>query len=148
MFMVIPFNGDRSDSRRRPDRVHGGGVAVPGAVPMSETFAGVLFVASLIVALAVSYRSLGDYMYAVVAGGKHSRAERGVYRLVGVDPSGGQTWGVYARSVLAFSAVGILFLYAFLRLQDVLPLSLGFDGVMAHGAWNTAVSFVTNTNWQ
>ena len=114
---------------------------------MGESVAGVLFVVSLIAALAVSYRFLGDYMYAVVAGEKHSRVERGVYRLVGVNPSGEQSWGVYARSVLAFSAVGVLFLYAFMRLQDVLPLSLGLDGVMDHGAWNTAVSFVTNTNW-
>ena len=71
-----------------------------------------------------------------------------IYRLVGVNPAGEQSWAVYARSVLAFSAVGILFLYALLRLQAFLPLSLGFPGVMTHGAWNTAVSFVTNTNWQ
>jgi potassium-transporting ATPase potassium-binding subunit len=115
---------------------------------MSETFAGALFLVSLIVALAVSYRFLGDYMHTVVAGTRNSRVERGVYKLVGVNPSGEQSWGVYARSVLAFSAVGILFLYAFMRLQNVLPLSLGFDRVMTHGAWNTAVSFVTNTNWQ
>ena len=58
---------------------------------------------------------------------EHLRVERGVYRLVGVNPDAEQTWGVYARSVLAFSAVSILFLYAFLRLQDqLLPLSLGF----------------------
>jgi K+-transporting ATPase ATPase A chain len=74
--------------------------------------------------------------------------ERVVYRLVGVNPDGEQTWGVYARSVLAFSVVSILFLYAFLRLQNYLWLSLGFPGVMPAGAWNTAVSFVTNTNWQ
>jgi K+-transporting ATPase ATPase A chain len=109
---------------------------------------GVLFVLSLVAALAVSYRFLGDYMYRVVAGSRHSIVERGVYRLVGVNPAGEQSWGVYARSVLAFSAVGILFLYGFLRLQSYLPLSLGFHGVMTHGAWNTAVSFVTNTNWQ
>jgi K+-transporting ATPase ATPase A chain len=115
---------------------------------MSDTFAGVLFVVSLVAALAGSYRFLGDYMYVVVAGDKHSGVERGVYKLVGVNPSGEQSWGVYARGVLAFSAVGILFLYAFMRLQDLLPLSLGFGRVMTHGAWNTAVSFVTNTNWQ
>jgi K+-transporting ATPase ATPase A chain len=55
---------------------------------------------------------------------------------------------VYARSVLAFSTVSILFLYAFLRLQHYLWLSLGFPNVFPSGAWNTAVSFVTNTNWQ
>ena len=115
---------------------------------MGTTGAGVLFIASLLIALAVSYRFLGDYMYRVVAASRHWRVERGVYRLVGVNPDGEQSWGVYARSVLAFSAVSILFLYAFMRLQTHLPLSLGFDGVMTHGAWNTAVSFVTNTNWQ
>ncbi|GAA1037710.1 potassium-transporting ATPase subunit KdpA [Virgisporangium ochraceum] len=107
---------------------------------------GALFVASLVVALAASYRLLGDYMHGVVATNRHSRVERGIYRLVGVDPHGEQSWAVYARAVLAFSAVGVLFLYAFLRLQDLLPL--GRAAVMDHGAWNTAVSFVTNTNWQ
>jgi K+-transporting ATPase ATPase A chain len=115
---------------------------------MSTTMAGVLFALSLLAALAVAYRYLGDYMYRVVSGTRHTRPERGLYRIVGVNPSGEQTWGVYARSVLAFSAVSILFLYAFQRLQDKLWLSLGLPGVMDHGAWNTAVSFVTNTNWQ
>ncbi|MCW6004424.1 potassium-transporting ATPase subunit KdpA [Micromonospora sp. CPCC 205371] len=115
---------------------------------MSSTAAGVLFLLSLVAALAVAYRFVGDYLYRVVTGTTHSRVELAIYRLVGVNPRGEQSWGVYARSLLAFSAVGILFLYAFLRLQDLLPLSLGFPGVMTHGAWNTAVSFVTNTNWQ
>ena len=115
---------------------------------MSTAVAGLLFVLSLIIALAVVYRPLGDYMHLVVAGTNHSRAERGIYRLVGVNPKAEQSWGVYARSVLAFSAVSILFLYAFQRLQDKLWLSLDFDPVPAPTAWNTAVSFVTNTNWQ
>ncbi|GLH95364.1 potassium-transporting ATPase subunit KdpA [Phytohabitans aurantiacus] len=115
---------------------------------MSSTGAGMIFLLTLLLALAVSYRFLGDYMYRVVSDAKHWRIERGVYRLVGVNADGEQSWGVYARSVLAFSAVSILFLYAFLRMQSLLPLSLGFDNVMTHGAWNTAVSFVTNTNWQ
>jgi K+-transporting ATPase ATPase A chain len=115
---------------------------------MSSTGAGMIFLLTLLLALAVSYRFLGDYMYRVVSDAKHWRIERGVYRLVGVNADGEQSWGVYARSVLAFSVVSILFLYAFLRLQSLLPLSLGFDNVMTHGAWNTAVSFVTNTNWQ
>jgi len=110
--------------------------------------AGWLFVITLVVALAAVYRPFGDYMYRVVSGTRHNVAERGVYGLVGVNPSAEQTWGVYARSVLAFSAVSILFLYLFLRVQDKLWLSLGFDPVTTHIAWNTAVSFVTNTNWQ
>ncbi|RBJ04711.1 potassium-transporting ATPase subunit KdpA [Micromonospora provocatoris] len=115
---------------------------------MSMTTAGVLFVLSLVAALVAVHRPFGDYMHRVVAGTRSSRVERGIYRLVGVDPAAEQTWGVYARSVLAFSAVSLLFLYAFQRLQNHLWLSLGFDPVVPHGAWNTAVSFVTNTNWQ
>jgi K+-transporting ATPase ATPase A chain len=115
---------------------------------MSSTTAGVLFIASLVVVLAAVYRPAGDYLYRVLTPTKHSRAERGVYRLIGVDPEGEQPWGVYARSVLAFSVVSILFLYAFLRLQGHLLLSLGFADVPPALSWNTAVSFVTNTNWQ
>jgi K+-transporting ATPase ATPase A chain len=115
---------------------------------MSNTTAGVIFIASLILALALAYRPLGDYMYRVVTSTRHLRAERVMYRLIGVNPDGEQSWGVYARSVLAFSAISILFLYAFMRLQHYLWLSLGFPNVFPSGAWNTAVSFVTNTNWQ
>ncbi|MCP3783454.1 potassium-transporting ATPase subunit KdpA [Micromonospora sp. A3M-1-15] len=115
---------------------------------MSMTAAGVLFIVSLVAGLVALYRPFGDYMYRVVSGTRQSRVERGIYRLVGVNPAAEQTWGVYARSLLAFSAVSILFLYAFQRLQNHLWLSLGLDPVLTHGAWNTAVSFVTNTNWQ
>jgi K+-transporting ATPase ATPase A chain len=115
---------------------------------MSGGLAGWLFVVSLVAALAVAYRFFGDYLFRVATGDRHLRVERGVFRLMGVDPRAEQSWAVYARCVLAFSAVGILLLYGFLRLQDLLPLSLGLPGVMTHGAWNTAVSFVTNTNWQ
>ena len=115
---------------------------------MSATTAGVLFVGSLLVALVVAYRPLGDYMYRVVSSKRHLRLERLAYRAVGVNPDGEQSWGVYARSVLAFSAVSILFLYLFQRVQQHLWLSLGFPAVKADQAWNTAVSFVTNTNWQ
>ena len=115
---------------------------------MSSTAAGVVFIVSLVIALGLAYKPFGDYMYRAVTPTKHSRVERGIYRLIGVNPDGEQSWGVYARSVLAFSAVSILFLYAFLRVQDHLWLSLGFPAVFPAGAWNTAVSFVTNTNWQ
>ncbi|MEV0403920.1 potassium-transporting ATPase subunit KdpA [Actinoallomurus sp. NPDC050550] len=115
---------------------------------MSMTVAGVLFTGSLVLALALAYRPLGDYMYRVYTGTKHSRVERVVYRLIGAHPDAEQTWSSYARSVLAFSAVSVLFLYALQRLQSHLLLSLGFKPVMTHQAWNTAISFVTNTNWQ
>ena len=109
---------------------------------------GWLFVITLIAALVAIYRPFGDYLYRVVSGTRHNVVERTVYRLVGVNANAEQTWGVYARSVLAFSAVSILFLYLFLRVQNHLWLSLGFGAVPTHIAWNTAVSFTTNTNWQ
>ncbi|MGX7673345.1 potassium-transporting ATPase subunit KdpA [Plantactinospora sp. DSM 117369] len=115
---------------------------------MSTTTAGIILLVSLAVVLVALYKPFGDYLYRVVSGTRHSRLERGIYRLIGVDAKAEQSWGTYARSVLAFSLVSLLFLYAFLRLQDKLWLSLGFDPVTDHIAWNTAVSFVTNTNWQ
>ncbi|WP_214410716.1 potassium-transporting ATPase subunit KdpA [Sphaerisporangium fuscum] len=115
---------------------------------MSPSVAGILFIGSLVAALALTHRPLGDYMYRVYSGTRHLAVERVVYRLVGVRPESEQRWSVYARSVLAFSAVSILFLYALQRLQDKLFLSLGLPAVPGHIAWNTAVSFVTNTNWQ
>jgi K+-transporting ATPase ATPase A chain len=75
--------------------------------------------------------------------------ESGLYAAFGIAPSRGQSWLGYAGAFLAFSAVGFAVLYAILRLQGVLPLNpQGFDGVSPHLAFNTAVSFVTNTNWQ
>ena len=132
------------------DRVPGGGPALPGAVLMSRL-------------------ARGRALHRVAAGrrwpwptGRSAttctgwrrrrgtcRVERVLYRLIGVDPDGEQSWGVYARSVLAFSAVSILFLYAFLRLQDhLLAVVSASRRSSPPGAWNTAVSFVTNTNWQ
>ncbi len=117
---------------------------------MSTTTAGILFLVALIVALAITHVPLGDYMYRVYNSDTHSRVERGIYRLIGADPKGEQTWGAYARSVLAFSAVGITFLFVLQLLQGSLPLHLNDPGTEMTPAlaWNTAVSFVTNTNWQ
>jgi len=71
------------------------------------------------------------------------------YKASGVDPSRSQGWLGYAGALLAFNAAGFVALYAILRLQGVLPLNpQGFEGLNAHLAFNTAVSFVTNTNWQ
>ncbi|BCW87643.1 Potassium-transporting ATPase potassium-binding subunit [Alphaproteobacteria bacterium SO-S41] len=75
--------------------------------------------------------------------------ERGFYRLAGVKPDTDQHWTAYAGAVLVFNLVGFLFLYGLMRLQDVLPLNpQGFPAVSDHLAFNTAISFVTNTNWQ
>ncbi len=117
---------------------------------MSTTTAGVVFLVVLIAALVLVHVPLGDYMYRVYTADKDSYVERAIYRLIGVDSRSEQTWGAYARSVLAFSSISILFLFFFQLLQGKLPLHLHDPATkMAPGlAWNTAVSFVTNTNWQ
>jgi potassium-transporting ATPase potassium-binding subunit len=115
---------------------------------MSDTTAGLLQVGLLIAALALCYRPLGAYMARVYESEHDLRAERVIYRVMGVDSKADQRWPVYARALLAFSAVSVLFLYALQRFQSHLPLSLGFPGVAPAQAWNTAASFVTNTNWQ
>ncbi len=117
---------------------------------MTSTWAGILFLASLILALAAVHVPLGDYMYRVYNSEKHSRVERAIYRAIGADPTSEQGWGAYARSVLAFSAVGVLVLFVFQLVQGKLPLHLHDPGTPMTPAlaWNTAVSFVTNTNWQ
>jgi potassium-transporting ATPase potassium-binding subunit len=117
---------------------------------VSTTTAGVIFLALLVLALAAVHVPFGDYMYRVYNSDKDSRVERVIYRLIGADPKSEQTWGAYARSVLAFSAIGILFLFIFQLVQGKLPLHLNDPAtpMTPSLAWNTAVSFVTNTNWQ
>jgi K+-transporting ATPase ATPase A chain len=115
---------------------------------MSDGGAAALFIATLVAAWAFAYRFFGDYLFRVVTSDRHNRAERTIYRLVGVKAGSEQNAGAYTRSVLAFSALSILFLYGLQRLQGHLWLDAGLPGVKSHIAWNTAVSFVTNTNWQ
>lgn len=117
---------------------------------MSTTTAGVLFLGTLVAALAVVHAPLGDYMYRVYTGTTHFRFERRIYRLIGADPDREQTWGGYARSALAFSAVSVVFLFVLLVVQHRLPLfpAATASPMPAAPAWNTAISFVTNTNWQ
>jgi potassium-transporting ATPase potassium-binding subunit len=119
---------------------------------MGDTSAGLLQVAALLALLAIVYVPFGDFMARVYTSERDWRIERAVYRLVRVDPAAGQRWPTYAAGVLGFSFVSIVLLYLLQRLQSVLPL--GFDrgvdggGVPPAMAFNTAVSFVTNTNWQ
>jgi potassium-transporting ATPase potassium-binding subunit len=115
---------------------------------MNSSLAAVLAIALLVAALAVVHVPFGDHMARVYSSPRHRRAERVLYRLVGVDPDREQSWGAYARSALAFSAASVLGLYLLLRVQAALPLNLGFRAVPSALAWNTAVSFATNTNWQ
>lgn len=104
--------------------------------------------ATLLVVLVAIYRPLGDYMATVYTTRKDLGIERGFYRLIGVDSGSDQSWPAYLRSVLAFSAFGILLLYVLQRVQQVLPYSLGLPPTSEPLAFNTAISFVTNTNWQ
>ncbi|MEO5992746.1 MAG: potassium-transporting ATPase subunit KdpA [Arthrobacter sp.] len=105
-------------------------------------------VAGLLLVLAALHKPFGIYLARVFEGTKSSRPERLFYRLAGIDAGTEQTWSVYLRSVLAFSAVSILAVYSLQRLQGVLPGSGSLPGVDPWIAMNTAVSFVTNTNWQ
>ena len=115
---------------------------------MSDAAAGWLQFLVLVGALALVHRPLGDWMARVFTTERHWRVERLVYRAVGVDADSEQRWPTYLRSVLAFSAVGVLLLYLLQRVQQWLPLDNGMAAVEPGSAWNTAVSFVTNTNWQ
>ncbi|MFF7946484.1 potassium-transporting ATPase subunit KdpA [Streptomyces griseorubiginosus] len=115
---------------------------------MGPVLAGVLQLLALIGALALAYIPLGTYMAKVYSSDKHWRVEKWTYRAIGANPDTEMTWTAYLRGVLAFSAVGVLFLYLLQRLQGILPGSLGFDSVNPAQSFNTAVSFVTNTNWQ
>ena len=108
-------------------------------------------IVALVVVLAIAWRFLGSYMVAVYEGRTRwlSFAERPVYRLIGVNPENEQSWQRYGVSVIAFSAVALLISYGIFRLQGVLPFNpQHLPGVGPALSWNTAVSFVTNTNWQ
>jgi K+-transporting ATPase ATPase A chain len=120
------------------------------------TLAGWMQLAALVAAVAVSTRLLGPYLAKVYGDDRRAPGdriflpvERAIYRACRVDPDREQRWTVYAYSLLAFSAVSGLVLYAQLRLQGHLPLNPdGMRAVPAGLSFNTAVSFLTNTNWQ
>ena len=90
----------------------------------------------------------GNYLAWVFTSDRHWRAERLSYRLVRVDPDADQRWTHYAASLLAFSLLSILALFALLRLQPHLPLAQGRPAMPADQSFNTAVSFASNTSWQ
>lgn len=119
---------------------------------------GFVQVGLLVVALGVSAPPLGRYMAAVYGSRADGSApgdrvfgpvERWIYRLLGIDARREQRWSTYALSLLAFSLASVLALYGLIRLQGVLPFNpTDRDAVSPWGAFNVAVSFVTNTNWQ
>ncbi|MEV7300894.1 potassium-transporting ATPase subunit KdpA [Streptomyces clavifer] len=115
---------------------------------MSPEISGALQFLALAGSLALAYRPLGDWMARVYSSDTHWRPEKWIYKVIGAHPEAEMRWPAYLRGVLAFSAVGVLFLYALQRLQGVLPGSLGFRSIDPDQAFNTAASFVSNTNWQ
>jgi K+-transporting ATPase ATPase A chain len=115
---------------------------------MSPVLAGVLQLLALVAALALAHRPLGTYLARVYSSSQHLRVEKWIYRGIGADPDTEMRRPAYLRGVLAFSLAGVLFLYLLQRLQGVLPGSLGFASIDPDQAFNTAASFVTNTNWQ
>ena len=115
----------------------------------------ILTAVALIVALAVTAIPLGRYIAAVHTADRapgercFGPIDRAIYRVCRIDPRREQRWNVYAISLLAFSLVSLLFVYGVQRLQGVLPLNpTDRTAVTPWGAWNVAISFVTNTNWQ
>ncbi|TDZ82714.1 Potassium-transporting ATPase A chain [Mycobacteroides salmoniphilum] len=126
---------------------------------MNSALAAGLQIGFVILVLAIAYVPLGDYMARVFTGPhslrasgsstiKHSFVERLIYRTGRVDPDTEQTWVGYTLSLLGFSFASVIFLYLLQRIQGVLPLSGDLGAVSPAVAFNTAVSFVTNTNWQ
>ncbi|WP_435615882.1 potassium-transporting ATPase subunit KdpA [Streptomyces coelicoflavus] len=115
---------------------------------MSPVLSGVLQLLALVAALALAHIPLGNHMARVYSSGTHWRVEKWIYKGIGADPDTEMRWPAYLRGVLAFSLAGVLFLYLLQRLQGVLPGSLGFASIDPDQAFNTAASFVANTNWQ
>jgi potassium-transporting ATPase potassium-binding subunit len=113
------------------------------------TFA--LTIVALVVVLAIAWRYLGSYMAAVFEGRVKwlGFVERPLYRVIGVDAENEQSWQRYAGSLVVFSGLALLITYGIFRLQGSLPFNPQHLGAVGPAlAWNTAVSFVTNTNWQ
>jgi K+-transporting ATPase ATPase A chain len=119
------------------------------------TAIGWLQIALLFGAVLLCAVPLGAFMARVFAGERTvlspvlGPVERGFFRISGIDPAKEQGWLAYTLGMLVFNGAGFVLLYALLRLQGVLPFNpQGFAGVSPDLAFNTAVSFVTNTNWQ
>jgi potassium-transporting ATPase potassium-binding subunit len=108
-----------------------------------------LQVALFLAALIGMVKPLGQYMAKVLDSSWTTAPERWIYRLAGVDPKAQMTWPQYASAFLALNAAGFIAVYTIIRLQHFLPLNpQSFGPVQPHTAFNIAVSFVTNTNWQ
>ena len=115
---------------------------------LTDTVAGLLTIAVLLALLAAAYVPLGDHLARVLMPTSHSRAERATYRLLGVNPDGQQSARSYLLAVAGFSVVSIVVLFLILVGQAHVPYSRGLPGMGWAMALNTAISFVTNTDWQ
>ncbi|QKT12342.1 potassium-transporting ATPase subunit KdpA [Rhodococcus sp. W8901] len=120
---------------------------------MNPALAAGLQIALVVAVLAILYVPVGDYMAKVYTTDTDLRSgdlriESLLYRLCRINPRAEQTWYGYAGSLLGFSAASVVFLYFLQRVQGVLPLNGGLEGVSPAVAFNTAASFVANTNWQ
>ena len=115
---------------------------------MSPALAAGLQIAFVLIVLAIAYVPVGDYMARVYSSTRDLRVESVIYRVGRIDSRAEQTWYGYAASVLGFSLASALLLYFLQRIQGVLPLGDGLSGVSPAVAFNTAISFVANTNWQ
>src|ERR1700691_3399687 len=110
-----------------------------------------LTILTLVIALGVTWRYLGSYMAAVFDGRVHFLGfiERPIYKMLGTSPSQEQTWKRYAGAMIIFSSVSIVFTYVIIRIQGSLPLNPQHLGAVTPAlSFNTAASFITNTNWQ
>ncbi len=114
---------------------------------MGDTAAGLLTIGVLVLLLVATHAPLGAYLANVFTTDRHWRVERRAYRIVGVNPDQEQPWTVYAASVGAFSVLSFLLLFLVILAQGWLPFNHG-ESMHVDTALNTAVSFVTNTNWQ
>lgn len=119
------------------------------------TLPGISEIVLYLILLLVLTKPLGTYLARVFEGQQTwltpivTPVERAIYRICGVDPAVEQPWTAYAAGLLSFNLVGLLVLYLMLRAQSVLPFNPeAFGGVAPDLAFNTAVSFTTNTNWQ
>lgn len=102
----------------------------------------------LVGALAAVHVPLGSYLARTLTSPHHTRAERVVYRVLRVDADAEMRWTAYLRGILALTLVSIVAVMLLARTQDRLPLAGDVPAMAPHTAWNTAVSFATNTNWQ
>ncbi|MDB5714760.1 MAG: potassium-transporting ATPase subunit [Sphingomonadales bacterium] len=119
------------------------------------TLQGWILILGFIAILLALTKPMGVYLFTLYEGRRTplhvvlGPVERGFYKLAGIDPTAEQSWRRYAVHMLLFNAVLMVFTYAVLRLQGVLPLNqAGLPGIGPDGAFNTAISFTTNTNWQ